>query len=278
MIGMQTRLQIKRILSTLLLLVACGFVTFPILWMVTASFKTNPEIFRVFPVFPKKFDFIYFRELLSGKWIPFVQQYTSTFIIASVQTVAATAFALAAAFVFARYRFRFSRLLYVLAITVILIPHQVMIVPLFSWINKLGLYDNLFAVILPGTVSGIGILFLTEIIRRVPNDLLDIARIEGASEYRLLPIIYPLIKPGVLTYALIHFILAWHEHLLPLVFLDTAENLTVSVALNSLASANLRVGFALLMSGSTLTLIPTILFYLVVRRHFDSTLSQLTSQ
>ena len=233
MIGMQTRLQIKRILSTLLLLVACGFVTFPILWMVTASFKTNPEIFRVFPVLPEQFDFIYFKELLSGKWIPFVQQYTSTFIIASVQTVAATAFALAAAFVFARYRFRFSRLLYVLAITVILIPHQVMIVPLFSWINKLGLYDNLFAVILPGTVSGIGILFLTEIIRRVPNDLLDIARIEGASEYRLLPIIYPLIKPGVLTYALIHFILAWHEHLLPLVFLDTAENLTVSVALNS---------------------------------------------
>lgn len=277
MISRPMRHQLKQMLSTLILLAVCAIFTFPVLWMITASFKSNQEFIRVFPFMPEKFDLVYFRQLLSGRWIPFVQQYISTFLIATFQTIGATVFALGAAFVFARYRFRFSRLLYLLAISVILIPHQVIIVPLFTWINRLGLYDNIFAVILPGTVSGIGILFLTEIIRRVPNDLLDIARVEGASEYQLLPIIYPLIRPGVLTYALIHFILAWHEHFLPLILLDTPEKLTVSVALNSLGSANLRVGYALLMAGGTLTLIPTILFYLVVRRHFDSTLSQLTS-
>lgn len=274
----RVRHHVKQIVASLLLIVVSAFVTFPLLWMITSAFKPNSEILRVFPMLPAKFDLQYYRQLLSGELLPFTRQYFNTFLVATVQSLGATAIAVMAGFVFAKYRFRFSRLLYFVAVTVIVLPQQILIVPLYEWINQLGLYNNLWAVILPGMVSGIGILFLTEVIRRVPDDLLDIARIEGASEYRLLAIILPLIRPGVLTYALIHFILVWHEHLVPRILLSSAENLMVSPALTQLMSAGLRVGYAVVMAAGTLTLIPTIVFYLIVRRHFDSTLSQITSQ
>ena len=264
--------------ATGFLLLLCALFAFPFLWMVLATFKANPEIFRPFPLLPDEFHLRHYRSLLSGEWIPYPRQFLNSLFIAAVQTALAVALAAAAGFVFAKHAFRGKRALFALAVLVVLIPRQVMVLPLFTWMNELRLLDGPWSVIWPGAVSGIGVIYFTQVCKRVPDELLDMARSEGASEYRVFLAALPLIKPALISYGLIHFILAWHEHLIPLVMLSTPEHMTSGVALSSLYGSSLRIPYGLLMTGSALTVLPTALLYLLVQKHFKSSLSELTLQ
>lgn len=260
------------------LLMLCALFAFPFLWMVMATFKANPEIFRPFPLLPDEFHLRHYRSLLSGEWIPYPRQFLNSLFIASVQTVLALALSAAAGFVFAKHSFRGKRMLFALAVLVVLIPRQVMVLPLFTWMNDLRLLDGPWSVIWPGAVSGIGVIYFSQVCKRLPDELLDMARSEGASEYRVFLACLPLIKPALIAYGLIHFIMAWHEHLIPLVMLSSAEQMTSGVALSSLYGSSLRIPYGLLMTGSALTVLPTALLYLLVQKHFKSSLADLTLQ
>jgi ABC-type glycerol-3-phosphate transport system permease component len=261
--------------TTALSILALAFA-FPFVWMLGAGFKADTEIFTPFPVFPEGFNPRHYRSLLSGEWIPYPRQFLNSLFIAVSQTALATAFSCAAGYVFAKFDFRFKRTLFVLALLTVMIPKQVMVLPLFTWMNDLGLLDTPWAVILPGTATGIGLLWFTAIYHRLPDALPDMARNEGADEYRVFWVTLPLIKPALIAFALIQFTLAWQEHLLPLVMLFSTENMTVNIGLASLNAGSVRVPYGLLMAGCTLTLIPTALFFALAYRHFRTALGQLT--
>ncbi|MDB5104494.1 MAG: araQ [Fibrobacteres bacterium] len=266
------------VLATGVLLLLCALFAFPFLWMVLATFKANPEIFRPFPLLPEEFHLRHYRSLLSGEWIPYPRQFLNSLFIASVQTLLALGLSAAAGFAFAKHDFRGKRPLFALAVLVVLIPRQVMVLPLFTWMNDLRLLDGPWSVIWPGAVSGIGVIYFTQVCKRIPDELLDMARSEGASEYRVFTASLPLIKPALIAYGLIHFIMAWHEHLIPLVMLSSPEHMTSGVALSSLYGSSLRIPYGLLMTGSALTVLPTALLYLLVQKHFKSSLAELTLQ
>jgi ABC-type glycerol-3-phosphate transport system permease component len=112
-------------------------------------------------------------------------------VIATIQTALALTLSASAGFVFAKYSFSGKRALFALAVLVVLIPRQVMVLPIFTWMNVLGLLDGPWSVIWPGAVSGIGILYFTQVFKRVPDELLDLARSEGATEYGVFRISQP---------------------------------------------------------------------------------------
>ncbi len=263
--------------STSIVLGVSFFFAFPFFWMGFATFKTNLELFTPIPILPNSFTTQFYKELFSGEWIPFFRQYYNSLFIAISQTTLATAFSVMAGYVFGRYTFRFKLFFFSLAMSVILLPRQVLVLPLFIWLNKLQLIDTPYAVILPGLVSGIGLLFFAQVFRQMPGELFDLARTEGVNEYKILWVVLPLIKPAVWTYALIHFILAWHEHIIPLVMLSTPEHLTVTVALASLAGSG-RVPLAMLMVGSLFIVVPSVIIFLWLYRHFKSALADLMAQ
>ena len=260
--------------TTVTLIILSVVYAYPFVWMFFATFKTNPEIIRAFPLLPDRFDVIYYRELLDGTWTPFVRQYLNSFTIATVQTFLAVAISVMAGFVLGTYRFSGARIFLVLLIAIILIPAPVLVLPLFTWFHRLNLIDTLLAAALPGAVSGIGLMFFIQAFRAIPSELLDTARTEGASEYRVFLTVLPLVTNAILTFALIHFVLAWQDHLIPLVMLSSKTRLTVPIALGSLYG-NARVPYALLMVGALLTVIPPALFYLLVHRRLRSSLSRL---
>jgi ABC-type glycerol-3-phosphate transport system permease component len=260
-----------------MLLFFCALFAFPFAWMVLATFKTNFEIFTPLQFLPKEFDFRYFRELFSGEWLPYGRQYFNSLVIAFSQTIGALILSVTAGYVFGRYRFRGLKVLFAMAVLVILIPRQVMVLPLFVWLNRLHILDQPLAVILPGMVTGIGVIYFFLVFKNLPDDLVDLARTEGASEYRLFLLMLPLVKPALLTFGLIHFILAWHEHLIPLIMLSSENQMTVTVSLSSTVGS-IRIPYALLMAGSLFTVIPTVLLYIILQKHFRSSLAELTAQ
>ena len=264
------------LLTTLLLTALCLVFAFPFLWMFFASFKPDAAILIPFPLLPEHFDLRYYRDLLSGQWIPYPRQFLNSLFIATFETLLATSFACCAGYVFAKFHFRFKKTLLVLGVLTVLIPRQVLILPLFMWMNSLSLLDTPWSVILPATASGIGMLYFTAVFRRLPDALLDMARCEGAGEYRVFLAALPLVKPAIIAFALIQFVLCWQEHLVPLVMLSTSSKLTVTIGLASLNAGNIRVPYGLLLAGCTLTLLPTALFFALAHRHFRSALSRLT--
>ena len=260
--------------STLLLLAFSLLAAYPFVWMFFGTFKSNPEIIRVAPLLPDHFTLTYYRELLGGVRTPFLRQYLNSLLIASAQTMIAVAVSVMAGFVLGTYRFRGARMLLLLLVAIVAVSAPVLVLPLFSWFNRLHLIDTPAAAILPGAVSGIALLFFAQAFRAIPRELVDIARTEGASEYRIFLTLLPLVRNAIVTYAMIHFVLAWQDHLIPLVMLSSRDRLTVPIALSSLYGSA-RVPFALLMVGGLATVLPPALFYVLVRRHFTSALSRL---
>ena len=161
---------LRRIVSSLLLLPFLLAVLYPFLWMIFGIFKTNREIYqplRLWPMkpleteywsgiadtfFPNEFSMQNVRDLLVGKWVPFWDVFGNSLLVSLGQALGAVALSSMAGYAFARFQFRGKRVLFLLAIALILIPRQLFAWPLFSWANTLGLSDSLFGVILPGVV------------------------------------------------------------------------------------------------------------------------------
>ena len=260
------------------LLTGLAFVfAYPFLWMFFATFKENLEIFTPFPLLPKAYHWDYYRQLFNGQWIPFWKQFFNTTIIACLQTLLAVGVALPVGYLLACHRFKGRALAVLAAVLLILFPRQVMILPLLEWSHALGLYNTLWGVIFPGAVSGLGVLYFILVYRHYPKVLLDLSRTEGAGEVRVFRDSLPLIRNSIWTYALVHFLLAWHEHLVPLALLSSPEKLTLTLGLNGLYSASMRMPFALLMVGSLFVILPTTVLFLVLRKQFRTSLSELLS-
>ncbi len=268
--------------ATLALLAVAGLFAYPFLWMALSSLKSNLEVFTPGQLFPQNFGleaWSIYADLWQDKWdLPFGRVFLNSLLVALVQACGAVAVTAAAGFAFACYQFPGKPFWFAVALLSILVPRQVLALPLFGWLATLGLNDHLLGVILPGIASGIGLVFFTLVFREVPREYLDLARLEGASEFRTFLTVLPLVSSFLLTYGMIHFILAWHEHLLPLLVLSSPNNLTLPIALAKFNDSSYHVPKALLMAASTLTALPTFVLFALLYRRFKSSLSELLIQ
>ena len=284
---------LRRSLSMLLLAPFLLAVLYPFLWMVFGIFKTNREFFeplRLWPMnllddefwsgladtfFPNEFGLQNVRDLLGGKWVSFWDMFGNSLLVSLGQALGAVALSAMAGYAFARFSFRGKRALFVLAIALILIPRQLFAVPIFSWVNALGLSDSLFGVMLPGVVTGLGVIYFSQVFRQIPEEYLQAARICGAPEFRVFLTLLPLVWPALLSYGMIHFILAWHEHLVPMLVLTSETQQTLPLALAKLYDVSQRTPQGVQMAASTFALIPTAVLFAICYRKFKSSLAEM---
>ena len=264
-------------LSLLLLYPFLLAVLVPFLWMVLGIFKTNNEFFQPLgkAFFPVNYEWQNVGELLDGKWVPFWDVFGNSLVVSFGQALGAVTLSAMAGYAFARFTFSGKRLLFVLAVALILVPRQLFAVPLFSWVNEIGLSDSLFGVMLPGVVTGLGVIYFTQVFRQVPEEYLQAARICGATELRVFLTVLPLVWPALLSYGMIHFILAWHEQLVPMLVLTTETKQTLPLALAKLYDVSQRTPQGVQMAASTFAVIPTAVLFALCYRKFRSSLSDM---
>ena len=266
----------RGVLSLLLLGPFLLAVFVPFLWMVLGMFKTNAEFFQPMAkaFFPVNYDWQNVAELLEGRSVLFWAVFANSLIVSLGQALGAVALSAAAGYAFARFSFSGKRVLFVLAVALILVPRQLFAVPLYTWVNALGLMDNLLGVILPGIVTGLGVIYFTQVFRQMPEEYLQAARISGAPEFRVFMTVLPLVWPALLSYGMIHFILAWHEHLIPMLVLSET-NQTLPLALAKLRDVSYRTPEGVQMAASTFAVIPTAVLFALCHRKFKSSLSDM---
>ena len=264
----------RKLISLSILSGAVLVCLYPFVWMFMSSFKTNREIYQPTLLFPEDFEMDSYLSLFSEQYLPFYSFFTNSLFISGMQAFFATLVTAATAFAFAKYSFRGKAFLFGVAILVILIPKQALAVPLFDWMLWLGLQGSGWSLILPGIASGLGIVFFTQVFQKVPNELLELAKLEGYSITRTFLLLLPLVAPALVTYGLLHFILSWQEHLLPLLLLDD-ENTTLPIALAKLRDSSHRIPESVGMAAATLSLLPVVVLFALCFRKMKTALVNL---
>lgn len=253
--------------TTVLLVVGAVVMAFPILWMVSLAFQPAEEIYKPQPdLIPQHPTFDNFVE--GWTTAGFVQYYLNSSLVTTARVLLTVVINALAGFAFAKYTFRGKAFFFVLVLSAMMIPDQVRMVPLYSMFNSLGLVNSFWSVILPGVGATFGTFLMTQYTRSVPDELLEAARIDGASEWRIFRrVVLPLVTPALVTNVIFQFIWGWNDLLYPLLFLQDDAKYTLPLALASLGGSN-ALGIGPLMAMSLLTIVPVLIVFFALQRFF----------
>ena len=251
--------------ATLLLFGTLSLV--PLLWMVSASFMATGEASSFPPALvPHHPTLDHYRDLFGR--LALGRYALNSALIASITTVAALAINASAGYAFAKLRFRGRDRTFRVLAAGLAIPVQVAMLPLFLLVKSLGLVNNYGGVIVPGLASIFGIFLVRQYALSIPDDLLDAARIDGASEFRVFrSIVLPTIKPVLATLALWTFLATWNDFMWPLIVLSDDRKYTLPVALAGLVGEHAQ-DVELMMAGAVITVLPVLTLFLVLQRYY----------
>lgn len=240
---------------------------FPFVWMLSTSFKSQGEIFTQTPTFiPTQPTLDNFRNLFKAANLG--RSLLNSLVFASGMTILSLLCNAMAAYGFAKLSFPGREKLFALLLMTMMVPGQVTMMPVFLILKTLGLLNTFTGLIVPGVASVFGIFMLRQFMRDIPEEILEAARIDGCSEFRIFfSIMFPLCRPILATLAIFSFIGAWNEFLWPLIIMLREDMQTLPVALANL-NGQFNTDWGLLMAGSVLVVVPVILVFLMAQKHY----------
>lgn len=239
----------------------------PFIWMMLWSMKSLGEIIKIPPTFfPKNPTLNNFRVVFDT--IAFGRYYLNSIFVSVVTTVIVLFTSALAGYVFSKFKFFAVNIMFILILSTLMIPFQMVMVPLYLVMRELRILDSYWALILPGLVSAFGIFLMKQFIETIPRDLIDAGRIDGCSEFGIfLKIILPLVVPALGALGIFTFMFQWNSYLWPLIVIDTDSLRTIPVGLAALSTRHFT-RYNLVMAGTSLAVIPVIVVVIIFQRHF----------
>ncbi|HEX7731053.1 MAG TPA: carbohydrate ABC transporter permease [Rhodanobacter sp.] len=259
--------RLARALVNGLLAGAAVVALFPLAWMLSASFmpagaaSTLPPPW--WPAHPTLGNYhALFVRAGMGRYL------LNSLLVSGAITLLSLAFNLLAGYAFAKLRFAGRERLFRVLLGLLVVPAQVALLPLFLLFKYAGLVDSYVGVVLPGMASVLGIFLVRQYARGLPDELLEAARIDGAGELHIfVRIVLPLLRPVVATLAILTFLTAWNDFMWPLIELTGQEHYTLPLGLASMAREHTE-GTEQMMAGSVLTVLPVLVLFLAMQRHY----------
>ncbi|MGB9958846.1 carbohydrate ABC transporter permease [Haloferax sp. Atlit-12N] len=241
----------------------------PLYWVLIAS--TLPEEAFLssgsLPLLPGGAFLENFRALQAHQDINFVRSIGNSVFIASVYTLLSVLLCSMAGFAFAKYEFRFKEPIFYTILATLVLPIQLLVIPLFLLMSQIGLMNSYWAIILPWAANPVGIFLMRQNMKSVPDALLESARMDGASEFQVFyKVVLPTLKSSLAALATILFLFQWNLFLFPLVVLES-DKYTIPVAINQLVGAQ-RVYYDQIMVAAGLSIIPIFLLFLFLQQYF----------
>ena len=255
-----------KIFVVIVLALLAVFFIFPLYWILTGLLKDaitiNARTPQWFPLEPTLDNYVrLFKQ-------PAIQWLLNTIIIAVAAMALTCITAALAGYALAKKRFWGQTVLFSLLVCAMALPKQVIVIPLLQEMSALGLNNNLLAVILPTVGWPFGIFLMKQFSETIPTEMLEAARIDGASEVRtFVSIVFPMVKPGVGALAIFTFVNTWNDYFLQLIMLQRREVLTISTGIARL-QGEVSSDFGLIMAGAALAAIPIVAVFLMFQKYF----------
>ena len=260
-----------RTVKTILLNLAVAFIAllvlFPLAWMVSVSFMSTGEA-AVFPppLLPKTWTLDHYRDLFltqgMGRYL------WNSFALASMATALALAFTVPAGYAFAKLAFKGRDKVFQLLVAALVVPAQIGTLPLFLMLKQMGLVNTYAGALVPWLASIFGLFLVRQYALSIPDEMLEAARIDGASEGQIFRrVVLPTLQPIVVTLALFVFLGSWNDFLWPLIILTDQSNYTLPVALAALSREHVQ-DIEMMMAGAVITVAPVLILFLALQRYY----------
>jgi multiple sugar transport system permease protein len=263
-----------KVLSTigiyLALAVAAGVVLIPIFWMVSTAFKLYRDTFRIPPMwFPSYFSLANFQRVFLV--VPFGSMMFNSLKVATLGTLGQVLSCTLAGYAIARMRFVGRQPLFMVILATMMVPYQVVMIPIFIIMTKLGWVNTHTALIVPAFLGGaFGIFLMRQFFLTLPNELEDAARIDGANPFQIFTkIVLPLAKPALTALAALSFTAFWNDLLTPLIYLSTMDRMTMPVGISFFKGMH-TTEWNLLMAAALLNIIPAAIIFLLTQKQLVS--------
>ncbi|MFD5186626.1 carbohydrate ABC transporter permease [Streptomyces sp. NPDC058357] len=260
----------KRVLVYVLLSVGLLIMSAPFLWMAVSAFKTQTELTASPPVWiPTEWTLENFRELLDKLDLPLY--FMNSVIVAVLVTVSNLVFCSMLGYALAKLNFAGRNKIFGLVLGALMVPGNLMLLPLFVLMSKLHLIDSYAGLVLPFAAGAFGVFLMRQFMQSIPDELLEAARMDGAGEWYIFwRIVMPLVKPALATLSIFTFLGSWNNFVWPLIATNDPDKYTLPVALATFATDPNKAGGSngMLMAGSLLVVLPVVVLFIALQRHF----------
>lgn len=244
---------------------------YPVLWMISGSFKTDNEILRgSLNLIPQEFRWQNYADGWAGfAGISFFTFFKNSFIISATATAATVLSSTCIAYALSRIDFKGRRFWFIVMLVTMMIPAQVILIPQFIIYNQLNLVGTYIPLILPHFFGQAFFIYqIMQFMISIPKELDESAIIDGCSKYSVFTkIIFPLLKPAIITTIIIQFYWKWDDFMGPLIYLNRPRTYTVSIAIKLFADAGSSTTYASMFAMSTLSLLPVFLIFLFFNKY-----------
>lgn len=264
---MNARSQIGRVVYDVCAIAVCIVFLIPVLWAVLSAFQPPRSLFIFPPNFdPRGFSLVNFRAVFATGDVP--RYALNSLIVATSSSLITVVASSMAGFALAKYRFLGRQFIFMVIVSVLLIPLQVLMVPVFLILKTLGWINTLIGIIIPPAATATGTFMMRQYIVGIPDELLEAARIDGASDWRIYcRIILPLSAPALGAVGILSFTWRWNDYLWPLIVINNQQNYTLQLSLANLVGTN-TVEWGTLLAYATLAMIPVLVVFICFQRYF----------
>jgi len=262
----------SRALMFAILLAASIVIVIPYVWMLSNSFKTSIETLTdPMHIIPQEFTLDGYIKVLTKS--PFFKWLGNSIFITCTNTLVILFTSTLVGYVFARFRFRGKDFLFAMLMFTMMVPAQVTMITTFIIIDDIGLYDSVWALIIPSFVNVFGIYLCKQYCEEIPRELIESARIDGAGDFMIYwKIVIPQIKPAIGALAIFTFMEYWNDYLNPLIYLSSTEKMTLPLALSYFSTQH-STDLSATMAASALIMIPAAVVFIIFQKQFIKGLS-----
>lgn len=250
-----------------ILAAAAVFVVLPYLWMLSNSFKTTKEtLIDSSHLLPQEFTLEGYRKVLTES--PFFSWLINSLIVTGTNTLVVLFTSSLVGYIFSRLRFKGMHLLFMLLMFTMMVPAQVTMITAFIIIDGIGLYDSIFALIVPAFINAFGIYLCKQFCDEIPRELMESAKIDGAGNFTIyLRIVLPQIRPALGALAIFTFLEYWNDYLNPLIYLSSTKNMTLPLALSYFSTQH-STNLSATMAAAALIMIPSAIVFVLFQKQF----------
>lgn len=255
-----------------LLIIGGIIMIIPFVWMILTSFKTYGESMQVPPtILPEKWEFGNYTEVFEK--VAFLKYYLNTIFLTVGRTLGQLLLCSLAAFAFARLTFPGKNVIFIMILSVLMVPAQVILIPNYWTMTQLGWIDTFYVLIVPGVFSAFGTFLLRQFFMGIPKELDEAAKLDGCSYFGIYwRIILPNATPALAALAIFTILAAWNDFLWPLVMTNSENMRVLSVGISSF-QGQYSTDYPLLMAGAVLSTIPMVLMFIFLQKHLIAGIS-----
>jgi len=264
---MNKKFKLKSLLVISILFIITAVSLIPFLWMISTSLKNSSALMAI-PIewIPKEVSYGSYLKVLTK--LPFIRSFINSVIVTLGSTLLTLVASSLAAFIFAKFDFRFKNLIFVLFLASMMVPIQVTGIPIFIILTKLGLNNSFIGVIFPSIFNVFAIFLLRQYMKNISNEYIEAAMIDGANLFQIyLKIIVPMSIVPLTTLFVINFMNYWNDYFWPLIILTDPKKVTLPVLLSKL-NAQYATEYNTLMAGSLISMLPILVVYVFAQKYF----------